>query len=358
MIRVLHVLPRMPIGGVGSFLLNSLDYLSDDVSFEFLIIENVDNSTFLENVYMKKSTAAVLDIHLALINYSKILRELDRYLERHEGVYDAVHLHSANIGMCVFPLAKKHGINVRILHSHATKYSDSFWRGVRNFIIQMPVLSYATHLIACSELAGKFLFKKRKFTTIYNGIDISKFYYKGISKCSKFIIGHVGNFNLQKNHKYIIRIIEKLLEKRNDFELWLIGDGEFREDIEKLVNEKNMSPYVRFWGRRTDMCDLYNQMEVVILPSLYEGFPVALMEAQACGLSAVVSDTITREVDFFNDCIFLPIDSKAEQIWADTLANYKHTDKSRKAEAFRNSRFSLCETTKELEKTYKMFLAR
>lgn len=191
--RILHVLPRMPIGGVGTFLQNTQRNINNSFVFDYLIIEDVNDSYFSYNVEKLGAKVYLMNSKLKLSSSFNIYCKLKKFFKTNASNYDIIHLHSANIGFLVLPLAKKYGIKVRIIHAHATNYSDVFLRALRNYIIEIPIFNYSTNLIACSKKAGKFLFKNRQFDTVYNGIDPNKFKYVNNSH-DKIILSNVGNF--------------------------------------------------------------------------------------------------------------------------------------------------------------------
>lgn len=350
--RILHVLARTPVGGVGSFLMNTENTISNSFKFDYLIIEDVKKSQFIPFVEKKGSKVYLIDEKLSALKYCKIRKKIDKLLNSIN--YNIVHIHSPNIATLVLPIFKKHNIPVRIVHSHSTKYSDNFIKSVRNYLIELPMFNYATHLIACSDVAGNFLFKNRKYTVIYNGIDTNKFYYKEIHKDnSKCIIGHVGNFVPAKNHKFLIEVFKKLSINDDKYELWLFGDGILKDDIEKKVRQLNLSKKVKFFGRVSNIQDYYNKIDLILLPSFYEGFPVAAMEAQAHGLPVIASANVTHEIDFYGDDVFLNIKDSDSVLWVDAIKNMNFLNKKDKAEKFKKSIFNIEQTTCKLEEFYK-----
>ena len=333
--RILHVLARTPVGGVGSFLMNTENTISDNYIFDFLILEDVDNSQFIPFVERKGSKVYLIDEKLSLLNYGKIRKKIDNLLNDLD--YRVVHIHSPNIATLVLPIFKKHNIPVRILHSHSTKYSDNVIKSVRNYLIELPMFKYTTHLIACSDVAGKFLFKNRDYTIIYNGIDTKKFHFKKIKKESnKYIIGHVGNFVPVKNHNYLIEVFKQLSIYDDKYELWLFGDGKLKNDIEKKVQQMGLSEKVKFFGRVSNIQDFYNKIDIILLPSFYEGFPVAAMEAQAHGLPVIASVNVTNEIDFYGDDVFLDIKDDDINSWIEAIINIDFSKKKDKSEQFEN----------------------
>lgn len=349
--RVLHILARTPVGGVGSFLMNTENTISNNFKFDYLILEDVANSQFIPSVKNNGGRVYLIDEKLSLMNYVKIKNKIKELLKKTN--YRIVHLHSANIAMIVLPLCKKYNIPIRILHSHSTKYSDNFIKSIRNYIIELPMFNYTTHLLACSETSGQFLFKNRNYEVIYNGIDTNKFNYNPKSKKNdKLIIGHVGNFVPVKNHDYLIQIFNELCKSDNRYELWLFGDGPTRKNIEMKVKKLRLDNKVKFFGRVPDMQKYYNEMDLFLLPSLYEGFPVAAMEAQAHGLPVIASKNVTKEINFYGDDIFLSIKDNDIKFWVNAIKNIKISNKKKKAIAFKNSKFNIKNTTQNLEQFY------
>ena len=174
---------------------------------------------------------------------------------------------------------------------------------------------------------------KRRFNTdnvvvVRNGIDMEKFRNPkktrnevrqelGIPHDS-FVLGHIGRFVKVKNHSFLLSVFERIAEKKPDSRLLLIGDGEDREKVEAEIKSKNLTHKVIILSNRSDIPELLSAMDCFILPSLFEGFPVALLESQASGLRCVVSDRINSEVYLSNLIVPLSL-SLSPSVWADTI---------------------------------------
>ena len=224
-----------------------------------------------------------------------------------------------------------------IVHSHNTQIDikSSFKRIVLN-IYHLISRRCCTHLIntkySCSKAAGRWLFgDDSDFIIKKNAILYFKFkydIYKRLSIRKKmgytesmFIFGHVGRFTYQKNHEFLIKIFYEFYKMHSDSKLLLIGSGNERENIEKMVKNLRLQNAVVFMGNRTDVPDLMQAMDIFVLPSRFEGLPVVGIEAQAAGLPTFFSDSITREVGITKLANFMSI-NESPKVWANEIAKY------------------------------------
>ena len=142
------------------------------------------------------------------------------------------------------------------------------------------------------------------------------------------VIGHVGRFNPPKNHRFLIEIFDKLKQKNTNVKLLLVGDGDGRGKIEDLVKEKNLQEDIKFLGMRDDVYNILQAMDVFVFPSLYEGLPVTLIEAQSAGLPCIISNQVPLECKM-SDLIHVKSLQESESAWVDEilkLSDYKRTD--------------------------------
>ncbi len=267
------------------------------------------------------------------MNIIKYIFLLVKLLKRNN--YDIVHVHGSSSLIAIELLAAKLcGIKVRVAHSHNTTCNHR----ILNILLK-PIFNYLTTFrLACGEDAGKWLFGHRDFKVIRNGIEIEKFIYNkemrekirtNLSLLGKKVIGHVGSFNEQKNHTFLIDILKELLIIDKNYRLVLIGDGEKREEIERKAILAGIEDKVIFLGRRTDISELLQAMDLMVLPSIYEGLPVVTIEWQAAGLPIVVSDKVTSEIELTNLVTFKSLNDKATD-WAvtvESMINYERVSK-------------------------------
>ena len=248
-------------------------------------------------------------------------RELKRSIScKH---YDIIHVHGNSSLMAIeLFIAKQAGIKVRIAHSHNSVCPNMTLHNILNLYFR----KLYTHALACGTLAGDWLFGKGNFQVIPNGFNTEKFYFDPLARDlirkklgleNKIVIGHVGRFNFQKNHQYLIKIFEKIAASKTDVYLLLIGIGPDYEKIEEIISKSLYKNRIILYGETREVGAIYSAMDVFVLPSRYEGLPVVLLEAQISGLPCVVSDKVTREVDF-GDIRWESIDDVPE-VWGKAI---------------------------------------
>jgi len=255
------------------------------------------------------------------------------------GPYDVVLCHtSGNYSLVFKMMSLQAGTKRFVVHAHKTQYDDmhSLKAKIKVKADQLFSRFTANQLTSCSTESSLFVFgdkpvKNQEVIHIPNSIPLDK-YMLNLSveeirtikvenkiPLDRLIIGNMGRFNLQKNHEFMVRLIEYMAQKNISFTWVFIGAGELEEKIKTMVKERNLSDYVIFLGRREDGNRLYQVMDVFVLPSFYEGLPTVIVETQAAGIQAVVSDTITREVDLGLGMVtYLPLGADLD-IWSNQI---------------------------------------
>lgn len=250
----------------------------------------------------------------------RYLNALRRVIKK--GHYDAVHVHGNSATLVLEMVAAwLAGCKVRIAHSHNTTC-----KSMTVHRLMTPVFrALCTHRLACGDAAGKWLYENRDFTVVNNGIDTDRFAFsqearQQIRKQYAFaddqvVIGHVGIFNEAKNQSFLIDILSCLDEK---YRFLLIGDGHLRKTVEEKAAVMGLADRVVFAGVTDRVPDYLSACDLIVMPSLYEGLPLALVEQQTNGLQCIVSDNITREADKTGNLTFLPLSAGAQH-WADVV---------------------------------------
>lgn len=274
--------------------------------------------------------------------------------------YKTIHSHVTALGAFYYPMAKYYGTKNILQHAHLTTWSDKKLSAIRNYLFLHSVWSLIDYKLACSNLAGKAYYGKN-YRVINNGIDLERFSFNlqtreqkraELNLQNKFIVGHVGRFEPQKNHFFLIDIFEEIHRKHPDSALLLVGEGSLLSAVQEYVHQKKLGNSVFFLGLRNDVKELLQAMDVFLLPSLFEGLPVVGVEAQATGLPCLFSDCITDEV--LLGCSRRISLKEAPGIWAKEAL--KFTNPSRKPGAGLSS-FDIHQTTKCLENFYKKILS-
>lgn len=320
--RVLEIIGKRPVGGVGTVMLNYQTYMNPEkVQMDYLIFGD-ETEPFDEKI---KALGSKVYRYPALSGsqMGRTKAYLEDFFAKHASEYDVVHLHAPTIAFLAFPIVEKYGISVRIVHSHATLYAENKIKAVRNKILWAMAKGKITDRIGCSKAAGDFLFGNETFTVLKNAIAYEDYLYdKGLREevrnregvGDKLVVGNIGRFSQQKNQTFLIEIFAKIKELRPDSVLWLAGDGELRSEIEEKIEKLGVKDSVRLFGMVKQTKELYQAMDVMVMPSLFEGLPMVGVEAQASGLPCVFADTITREVDVVG-CPYLSLEAPIEA-WA------------------------------------------
>lgn len=329
---MLMIFPTMNVsGGIENLFLNYLKNIDRErYSFDFVVHEMNDAS--VGQAFEDLGAKVFLMPPFSLQSVSTIREKFRRILL--EGHYDIVHSSMANASFLYLSEAKKAGVKVRIQHSHQDRAADRLSHAVRNIPLLKIGNSFATVNAACSQSAGKFLFKGKPFFVINNAIDYDKFRFdpekrvefrKRYSLNDEFVIGTAGRFCPQKNFAHLIRDFAKLKEIRPDARLLIAGDGEQKDSLKLLAAELSLSESVMFLGPVKEMPSFLSSLDCFVFTSLYEGLPVSGVEAQANGVPCVFSDSITREADVSKNVDFVSLD-KPPAFWAKVIAEKRRDE--------------------------------
>lgn len=241
---------------------------------------------------------------------------------------DVIHI-NGNSATTVIELlaAKLAGVKKRINHNH-TSIPDH----KKTSNILYPLFNkLVTDRVACSDLAGNWLYGRGNFLLLRNAVDVEKYQYRSDirEKVRKdlgidddcMVLGHVGKIYKPKNHPYLIRVFAEYQKLNPNSKLLLVGDGVMRQEVEKLVDELEVRNHVIFAGLRTDIPDMLQAMDYFVFPSIWEGMPLSVLEALSSGLTCVISDHITKDVMIGPNIHSLQIESDPK-VWAEYIAQY------------------------------------
>ncbi len=238
--------------------------------------------------------------------------------------YDVVHVHGSSSVMGIeLRIAQLAGVKLRIAHSRNTRTDDP----KRDRMLRPLFLRSWTKALACGEDAGKWLFGDAPFEVVHNGVETGRFSFnpvlrremrKRLGIGASLAVGFVGNINYVKNQRFLLEAFSEVLRRGVDARLFIVGDGPDREDIEAVSSEERFGGRITITGRVSNVSDIVQAMDVMALPSLFEGLPNVVLEWQASGVPCVVSDAVTRECAVTCLVSFLSLDAGAAA-WADAL---------------------------------------
>lgn len=306
-IRILHVLQRMEAGGTQALLMNLYRKIDKSkIQFDFLV-EYPDKQFYDEEVIKLGGKIFYTNVRndFNIFRFQKILKKI--ILENN---YKIIHVHAYTIGFFALQVAKNCKVPVRIAHSHSNNMTQD-WKKYLKMLMQKLFLINATDFMACSMEAGKYLFKNKKFEVLNNAIDSEKFVYnakisekikKDLKLEKNFIVGHVGRFKAEKNHKFLIEVFKKIKKIKSNAKLLLIGDGPLKKEIQLLVNKENIKNDVIFLGNCSNVNELLQVMDIFIFPSLYEGLGIVAIESQAAGTPILISNGVPNEANITPIC--------------------------------------------------------
>ena len=362
--RVLHVYNIMNVGGAETFIMNVFRNIDkSQVNFEFLCISNKIGTYDKEIEQLGGTIHHIKDINIK--NPFSLIQKVTKFLKE-KGPFDVIHLpiqfYSGIFCLC----AKKAGIKKIIVHSHSAsdKKTNSPLRKTYLGLMRFLINKYATIKLACGIDAGNFLFgKNTKFDILYNGIDLSRFHNvnsieteklrKKLKITNQIIIGHIGRFAPVKNHSFFIGLAEHLKSKKINFKILLVGNGDEFNNFKNKIQSKNLSEYFILVGQQQQTELYYSLFDVLVMPSLYEGFPVTMVEAMASGLNCIVSDNITKEVDIIkNRCTFLSLNENLDTWCKEIIKKTKKNNQENDIKTLQNSGFSIDTTVNKLLKIY------
>lgn len=331
-IKVLQIMGCLGSGGVEAVIMNYYRHIDKNkIQFDFVVHRGAVKSFVAE---AKSMGAKVYEVTPYTENIFKFTYEIYRIIKNER--YQIVHSNMNSLSF--FPLFAAYiaGAKVRILHNHTT---DNKAEGVRTLVKRLlrPFAKmFANQYWACSNLAAEWMYGKKaiennKVRIINNAIDLRKFTFNekkrtnlrkklGLEYC--FVVGHVGRFVQQKNHCFLIDVFNELVQRKPDARLLLIGDGLLREQVEQQVKTLGITDKVILLGVRDDVADLYNVMDVFVLPSLYEGLPVVGVEVQANGLPFLCSENVTKEILISPYVKLYALDNSAKD-WANEVIKLK-----------------------------------
>lgn len=368
--RVLEVnVDDLNMGGVYSLVKNVVINNDRDVKIDIAAIERFSSQ---RNVNSFKDYNC--DVYNVGYVGNKILKQFFVFFNIckliKKGKYEYVHIH-ADVANKLFVsgiAARLSGAPRVILHSHAAGVDgeNRKMKYLIHILLRRSLRYIATDLVACSDVAAEWMFpnvKKKNVMVIKNGIDLEKFRFdlgkrqnirKKLNIQSKILIGHIGRFCYQKNHDYLLKILEAMKQKKFQASLLLVGEGPDEQKIREQVRINKLENDVIFYGLSDSVNELFMAMDIFVLPSHFEGLPIVGVEAQATGLPVIFSDKITQQAKLTSNVIYLGIEDDNVDEWTEKIWQMTHQDVNRDKAYFnlKEKKFDIKDTVYSFMRLY------
>lgn len=359
-IRILHVIGIMDRGGAEAMIMN--------------LYRSIDRSRVQFDFVENEGPEAAFDAEIRCLggriyrcpryrgkNHAAYTKWWHDFFKSHQGEYPIVHGHIGSTAAIYLSIAKKYG-SYAIAHSHSAGAGSALYR-----LLAYPTRFVADHFFACSRDAGISRYGRKvghdtaRCQVLNNAIDTGKFVFAPDNRRriramlhigeDALVIGHVGRFVEAKNHLFLLDVFEQIRSRRPDAVLLLVGDGELRQQIEDVIARKHLTDAVVMTGVQSNVWDYCQAMDLFVFPSVFEGLPVSMVEAQAAGLPCCVSANVPRETAITDLVEFIPLEEGAAR-WADRVLARAHEPRRDMRREMVNAGFDVSATSAWLEDFY------
>lgn len=362
MIRILHIGMSTNPGGVENFVMNVYRKLDrSKIQFDFLVDHDYPKIAYEDEIVSLGGK-----VYREYYRRKEVLKpnrkSVKQFFKEHPEI-SGVHMHANTLNPMfrIIEIAKKCNIPIRILHSHNSGYMTKV--KTKDFLYEKYAklkLKSTTHLLACSEQAGQWMFGKEKYSVLNNSIEIKKYVFdekerKDIReqldiKNDDILVGTVTRLNYQKNPLFMAKIYAELVKLNNHYKLLIVGDGELKKELEEFFKKEEIRENVIFVGKVENVTKYLSAMDIFLFSSRFEGFGIALLEAQVSGLTCYASNVVPKEIKCSENLNFLSLEENEEQ-WANTIHNSKlNEDRNIDLDLFEE--YSLEANISKIEKIY------
>lgn len=365
-IRILNLFTVMNRGGAETMVMNYYRAIDKSkIQFDFMVHRQERGAYDDEIEAMGGRIFRMCPIYPQnLFRYKRMLKE---FFDIHPE-YQILHSHMSELGYFAFKEAIRHHVPVRICHAHSSPNFkiETFKEKLKVLpreILARGMRKLSTDFFVCSKIAGDWLFGKKnesRFIMMNNAVNAASFAYDketaDIIKTEmkwgdKIVVGHVGRFIVPKNHSFLIDIFQQFHAKHPQSILVLVGDGDQRENICSKIKKLNLEDSIILLGFRSDAANLYKAFDIFVFPSLYEGLPVSLVEAQSAGLSCIVSDTISTQARILPNYSILSLKDSLE-VWVNEMEKHLNDKREDTTENIKKAKFDIYSNAEWLTNLY------
>ncbi|MDE5489047.1 glycosyltransferase [Elizabethkingia meningoseptica] len=319
--KVLHIVTRIDSGGISSFLYNYYKYTDKQkVSFDIVAI-----GTGVKQGYHDQFESLGVNIYYMPDNIFKRFNFLAKLIRKNK--YDVVHSHIELQSAVYLTVAAICGTKVRISHAHLSRANIGF----KNKLLRGLMNTVVTKRVGASDLSLNAVFGEKNGKSgivINNAVEVKKFsfnsekrkqYRDELGLNNKLVLGFVGRLSYQKNIFFLTKVFAELAKLNPNVILLVVGDGELRKQMEENLHENNVLDKTLFLNIREDVDALMMAMDIMLLPSFYEGLPLVLVEAQCAALKCIVSDEVTKLISITDYIVYKGIGDNDVANWVKTI---------------------------------------
>lgn len=362
--KVLLILDNLSLSsGVSSIVMDLYRNITG-IEFDFLLFRN-EASQYTEEIKNSRGRIYILEKILSPKTFFKANAQAKTFFKEHAGEYDAVHLHSPTLNEFTLKYAKKYGIKKRIIHSHSSMTSTSFIKSKVNALLLRNVKKYATDFWTCSNAATQFLYgdafaRTNKVELIRNAVEPKKYLFNGKIReqvrekfdiQDKTVFVHISNFSPIKNHIFLVSVIAEVTRKDPSAVFLFVGDGPAKGEFEAALKTNGLIKSCLFVGNSDNVTQYLSASDALLLPSLKEGLPLTVIEAQANGVPCFVSSTVTHECNV-GGVTYIDLDQTA---WIKAICEFtplKETERKENSKKFALTDFNIKNEALRVEKLY------
>lgn len=363
-IRVLHVIGIMNRGGAETMIMNLYRHI-DRSKVQFDFVENSSEPAVFDEEILSLGGRIFRCPHYNGKNHFTYVKWWNDFFKAHPKEYPIVHGHLGSTASIYLSVAKKYGAYA-IAHSHSSGTDHSLHANLYQ-IMSYNTRNVADYFFACSEAAGKERFGSKvvsgdHYAVLNNAIDVNRFSYNpsvrnavrdelGIGQI-QLVVGHIGRYTKEKNHEFILKIFSELKKMDSNARLLMVGDGTLRTHIMQMAEQASLSSDVIFTGVRSDVERLVQAMDVFVLPSLYEGLPVTMVEAQTAGLPCIISDKVPPECILTEGLVNIMPLSASPEAWAEKILAMRAIPRTDRREEIAAHGFDITTEAVKLQEFY------